>query len=221
MGTRYLLVIAATWVVIGLVVAFFMRRRGFDFYPWFALGSVLGPLIVPLAIERVRFHGVAERESKGTPTPPRRGFDVLVGVDGSDESVAAVASAVSLFGPLMTSLTIATVLDYDSESAVGGVESRRAAQTMLDSAASGIDFDVVETEILFGRADRALAEYARANGVEMIVVGARGSGATEALFGSITSRLVGGCELPVLVGPRSAGTEDQRYAASPQTAVAE
>lgn len=121
----------------------------------------------------------------------------------------------------MTSLTIATVLDYDSESSVGGVESRRAAQTMLDSAASGIDLEVVETEILFGWADRALAEYARAHGVELIVVGVRGRGATEALFGSITSRLVGGCELPILVGPRSAGTQHERHAARTHTAVAE
>jgi len=218
--TRYLWVIALTWVVTGLVVAFFMRRRGFDFYPWLALGTMLGPLVVPLAVERVRFHGVTEREAKSTPTPPRRGLDILVGLDGSGESAAALVSAVELFGPLMTSLTIATVLDYDSES-FGGLESRQAAQTMLEEAASRIDLEVVETRILFGRADRALAEYARANGVEMIVVGARGRGATEALFGSITSRLVGGCKLPVLVGPRSAGTEHQRHAASTQTALAE
>lgn len=210
MATRYLVVIAVAWVAIGLVVAFLMRRRGHDFYPWFALGTVLGPLIVPLAIERARFHGVAERESKSIPTPPRRGFDLLVGLDGSEESATALASAVDLCGPLVTSLTIATVLDYDSESAPGGVELRRAAQAMLDQAASNIDLDLVQTKILFGRADRALAEYARANGVELIVVGARGRGATEALFGSITSRLVGGCQLPVLVGPRSVGTEYER-----------
>lgn len=210
MATKYLLVIVLVWVAIGLVVAFFMRRRGHDFYPWFALGSVLGPLVVPLAIERARFHGVTVGALSRVPRPTRRGFDVLVGLDGSEESAAALVSAVDLFGPLMTSLTIATVLYYDSEAAAGDVESRRAAQTMLDEAASGIDRDVVETEILFGRADQALVEYARANGVELIVVGPRGHGASEALFGSITGRLVGEGEIPVLVGPRSVGTEPGR-----------
>lgn len=165
MDTRYLPIIAMTWVVVGWVVAFSMRRRGFEFLPWFALGSVLGPLMVPLAIERVRFH--------------------------------------------------------HSESSVGGLETRRAVRAVLDEAASGIGLEAVETEILFGRADKALAEYARANAVELIVVGARGRGATEALFGRITSRLFGGCELPALVGPRSAGTEHERYVARTQTALAE
>lgn len=58
-ATRYLLVIAAMWVAIGLVVACLLRRRGHAFYPWFALGTTLGPSIECLAIERARFYGVA------------------------------------------------------------------------------------------------------------------------------------------------------------------
>lgn len=200
MDSNDLLIVAAIWVTIGIICAFVMRRRGHDFYVWLALGTVLGPLVVPLAIERARFHEAVDRESESIPTPARSGFDVVAGVDGSDESLAALNSALELFGDSITSLTIATVLDYDSESAAAGTEPRRQAQEMLDSAAAATSLDFVRTEILYGRADKALAEFARTHGAELIVVGARGHGATEALFGSITSRLVGACEVPVYVG---------------------
>ena len=200
MDSNNLLIVAAVWVAIGVICAFVMRRRGHDFYVWLALGTVLGPLVIPLAIERARFHEALDRRSESIPTPARSGFDVVAGVDGSDESLRAITSALELFGDSMTSLTIATVLDYDSESAAAGIEPRREAQRMLDEAATATEFDLVRTEILFGRADRALAEFARTHGAELIVVGARGHGATEALFGSITQRLVGSCEVPVYVG---------------------
>ncbi len=200
MEANELVFVAAAWVAIGVVCAFVMRRRGHDFYVWLALGTVLGPLVVPLAVERARFHGAIDRRSESLPTPPRSGLDVVAGVDGSEESMVAIESALGLFGDSMTSLTIATVLDYDSEFAAAGREPREQAQAMLDEAASRTGLDLVRTEILYGRADRALAEYARAHGAELIVVGARGHGATEALFGSITQRLVGSCEVPVYVG---------------------
>lgn len=210
MNSNDLLIVAAVWVAIGVVCAFVMRRRGHDFYVWLALGTVLGPLVIPLAIERARFHETVDRRSESIPTPARSGFDVVAGVDGSDESLAAITSALELFGNSITSLTIATVLDYDSESAKAGNEPRLQAQGMLDEAAAATELDLVRTEILYGRADRALAEWARNYGAELIVVGARGHGATEALFGSITQRLVGACEVPVFVGaslsPRYAGS---------------
>jgi nucleotide-binding universal stress UspA family protein len=65
-----------------------------------------------------------------------------------------------------------------------------------------LHFEPTETRLLFGRADEALKKYANEAGIEVIVVGARGHGLSEALFGSVTSRLVGGCEVPVLVGPK-------------------
>lgn len=201
MTTRSLLILAGVWVLTGIVVAFLMRRRGHEFAVWLALGVILGPLMIPLAIERARYHSMAERESRAIPTPPHKGFDVVAGVDGSEESAQAIKSALKLFGDQVTSLTVATVLDYDSESAAAGPEPKENAQRMLDEIVADIGVDWVKTEILFGRADVALAEFARVHGAELIVVGARGHGATEALFGSITERLVGVCEIPIYVGP--------------------
>ncbi len=209
MEANELLIVAAVWVAIGLVCAFVMRRRGHDFYVWLALGTVLGPLVIPLAVERARFHGVHDRQSRIIPTPPPTGLDLVAGVDGSEESLAAVRSALDLFGDTLTSLTLVTVLDFDSESSAAGSEPRVEAQEMLDRAAAGTGLDFVRTEILYGRADRALAEFARTHGAELIVVGARGHGATEALFGSITGKLVGSCEVPIYVGASATASRSE------------
>ncbi len=52
--------------------------------------------------------------------------------------------------------------------------------SMLEEAARGLTHDDLRTEILFGRPDEALINFAEANDIELIVVGARGHGASEA-----------------------------------------
>ena len=200
MSTRFLILVALVWAAIGVVVAFLMRRRGHDFSVWLVLGVALGPLVVPLAVERARYHSAAKHQPRGAPTPPHVGFDVLAAVDGSDESVRAIDTALTLFGGLVSSVTVATVLDFDSEASIPGLESQAAAREMLDDVADRVQYDTVHTELLFGRPDEVLAEHARTSGMELIVVGARGHGTSEALFGSVTGRLVGSSEIPVYVG---------------------
>jgi nucleotide-binding universal stress UspA family protein len=201
-STNALMVVALTWLVIGLLVAVVMRRRGFDFWVWLALGALLGPLSVPLAYERAVFHPV-EYESTYRPKKAAGRLDVLAGFDGSTESVSAVRSALVLFGDSVTSVTLVTVLDRDSGASPAGAESQAEARQLLAQAAGEIGFEPVETELLFGRPDEAMAEYANERDFELIVVGARGHGVSETLFGSVTGRLVGGSGVPVLVGPRA------------------
>jgi nucleotide-binding universal stress UspA family protein len=215
METVEIFLIALAWVLSGVATAFVMRRRGHDLAVWLGLGSVLGPFIIPLAIERARFHEAASAGSRVIETPIRRGFDVVAGIDRSDEAIAAVDAAVELFGHSITTLTLVTVLDYDAQSAAAGFEPREKAQEVLDELAARVDVGFVRTQILFGRADRELAEYASTHGAELIVVGARGHGTSEALFGSITSRLVGACGVPVFVGPSSIESEDASQAHVP------
>lgn len=202
--TSYLILIALVWAVIGLLIAFVMRRRGHDFFVWLVLGVPLGPLVVPLAIERVRFHEAAEHQSRGAPTPPHAGFDLVAGVDGSQEAVDAIETAIALFGGMLSSVTLATVVDFDAIESFTGQDTQTAARDLLDRVAASVSYEPVDKIVLFGRPDVALAEFARTSGTELIVVGARGHGATEALFGSITAKLVGQSEIPVFVGPSTA-----------------
>lgn len=199
-ASRGLAIVAMIWLVIGLTMGLLMRRRGHDFWIWLVLGSILGPLAIPMAIERARLHPIEYREP--SPKGGAGRFDILAGIDGSPESVAAVKAALTLFANNCTSLTLAKVLDFDSGGLVTGAESQVEARRQLQKAAEDIGFRPVETRLLFGRADRALMEHADEAGIELVVVGARGHGMSESLFGSVTSRLVGGYHLPVFVGPQ-------------------
>lgn len=202
MNTSVLLYVVLIWVAVGLVLAFVMRRRGHDFAVWLVLGAVLGPLAVPLAIERVRFHRASERLWRSTGSPPHLGFDLLAAVDGSEEAVMALETALGLFGDRISSLTLVTVRDYDSQASYTGQEVQTEARQLLDEVAQQLSYEPVDKQVLFGHPAEAIAEFARTSGMELIVVGARGHGASESLFGSVTARLVGSSEVPVFVGPK-------------------
>lgn len=42
----------------------------------------------------------------------------------------------------------------------------------------------------------------RRTGIELIVIGSRGHGASETLFGCVATGLVGASDIPVFLGPR-------------------
>ena len=97
-ATQVLVVLAvlAVWVLIGLVTAVVMRRRGHHLFAWGALRVLMGPLVIPLAISSVRSD--APSEAVIEPGDPGIGpIDVLIAVDGSPEATAAMYSAVELF----------------------------------------------------------------------------------------------------------------------------
>ena len=198
-----LVVVASVWLLAGVVIAIVMRRRGHDFWVWLALGCTLGPLAAPLAIERARFHPIEYREEPPTRRPGA--LDVLAGIDGSPEAIAAVRAALELLGSCVTSLTLVRVVDYDSGGEYTGSDVRDEALAQLREAAEAIEYENAETRLLFGRPDHAMVEYAHIINAGLIVVGARGRGLSQRLFGSVTSRLVGGHAIPVFVGPRDPG----------------
>jgi nucleotide-binding universal stress UspA family protein len=190
---RFVAGIAVAWVLTGVVLAVLMRRRGHHLPVWLALGSVLGPFAVPLALERLR-----DRPAPNVTTTA--GCDLLVGVDGSADSVAALHDALALLGDRVTSVTVATVIAHDERGTTSGDEARHSARRVLDDMVSQVEGHEIHAEILYGRADEALIAYAEAAGAEVIAVGARGRGASRTLFGSTAERLAGRSPVPVLVG---------------------
>jgi hypothetical protein len=89
-----LLGVFLTWAAIGVTGAVVMGRRGYAPFSWLVLGAVLGPLVVPLAFARTRqTRQFPQVTDVGTWRGP---VDVLVGVDGSAESItAAIVVALS------------------------------------------------------------------------------------------------------------------------------
>jgi nucleotide-binding universal stress UspA family protein len=198
--TLWLLVGLTAWCAIGIVVSIWMRRRGHALFMWAYLGAVLGPLVVPLALDAI----ARERSESVTDVgvlPPEPGkVNVLVGIDGSEESFAAARSVVALLDQRSGRLTLAAVIDFDS--ADGPSEARRAAVRHLSDVATDISLDRAEQAILVGVPADALEHASRDGGFDLLVVGRRGRGASRALLGSVAVRLASSADVSVLIGRR-------------------
>ncbi|MEX1091872.1 MAG: universal stress protein [Acidimicrobiia bacterium] len=198
--TQILIVLLiTTWVAGGAAVAVVMRRSGHDFGFWLTLGMLLGPLSAFFAQER---HRLDMRQEIDRIREFHVGhFDALAGIDGSEESITAVQTALSLLGGTLNSLTLVTVLDYEASGSFTGVISQSHAYSRLADVASKLDFEPIEKRLLYGSPAETIARFAQEGGFELIILGARGQGMSKALFGSVTAKLTGSTRVPVFVGP--------------------
>jgi nucleotide-binding universal stress UspA family protein len=133
-----------------------------------------------------------------------RRLRVLAGVDGSAESTAALAGAVELLGDKLGHLTIAVVLDYDGDlSNVPGAEQERADDVLRVNVerVSALVATAPDAVVLVGRPADALVKHARDTACDVIVVGPRGHGASQWLFGSVASHMARGVGIPVMIMP--------------------
>lgn len=187
------LLAAAGWLAVGVAASLVMGRRGHDAAPWLVMGMLFGPFTALFALEarheeRLRPELVSPRGSRGTGS-----VDVLVGFDGSAESGAAVGTTTALLGPRLGRLTLATVVSYD-----GGVEGDRAARVALERQAA-VTPGPPRLEILHGRPSQALLARAVADGYDVLAIGTRGAGASNALLGSTAVDLARSAGIPVLL----------------------
>jgi nucleotide-binding universal stress UspA family protein len=196
--TAFALILVAIWCAVGLSVSAWMRRRGHAFFTWSYVGVVLGPFVIPLAIDAI----ARERRDAVTTIPALPTTDrvaVLVGFDGSTESLAAARAAATLLGNRIGRFTFATVLDYDS----GSSEQQDRARHEISMAMHALPVPASEPVLLVGSPAPVLADAAHAGGFDLLVVGSRGRGASRALLGSVASRLARGAGMPVLIGGAS------------------
>jgi nucleotide-binding universal stress UspA family protein len=194
--------VVALWAATGVTASIVMGRRGHHWYTWLLLGVVFGPLVVPIAINAARTArhdplSRAHRLSEGAMGPGA--VDVLVGIDGSVESAAALRAALRLFADRIGRLTLAAVVDYDTATSgrPWGTE-RDATEELVRSAGSVTDREP-GTVLLAGHPATALLKYATEEGYEVLFVGRRGHGASKALLGSTAMRLAQDGGVPVVV----------------------
>ncbi len=209
-ATTALFILAAAWVGAGLLVALVMGRHGHDPFAWWLLGTVLGPLVVPLVISAERHR--AERARLVRAGEPGRGpVDVLVGIDGSPEAAAALATVLDLLGPRLGRLALATVTDLDASvehdrlQAQACLQLQRQAETVrawLSTQPRGPGQDgprIPELLLLAGRPADALQRLAVESGYDLLVVGTRGAGLSKVLLGSTATVLAAHAKVPVLL----------------------
>ncbi len=180
-------------------MAVVMRRSGHDFGLWLTFGMLLGPFTAFFAHER---HRLDMQEGVGRFREAHPGqFDALAGIDGSEESINAVQSALTLIGETLDTLTLVTALDYEASGSFTGIVSQSDAYSRLAGVASNLDFEPITKKVLYGSPAETIARFAEQGGYELIILGARGHGMSKALFGSVTAKLAGGTRVPVFVGP--------------------
>lgn len=201
--TTVVFVVAGAWIAVGLSLALVMGRRGFSPATWLLLGVGLGPLVFPLALWSLREAGDVHVRRAVTGGGEGAGaVDVLVGIDGSSAAEDALRAVRRIMGPAIGRLTLATVIDLDAASSARRWESEERAEAALDALAASSSGPGPRpgTVVLAGSPATALVGYAAAQGYEVLVVGRRGHGASQALLGSVAAKLSQGSDgLPVLI----------------------
>lgn len=195
-------VVAVCWVLLGLIVGLWMVRRGHD-PRWAVIAVALGPIFVPIALERVERR---PRLAVPRPQPSERENDavggprVLVGLDGSTESQQALACALDILGSRCGLLMLAEVVCYDATEDVTQADITAATQRLAAAATTARDaVQQVRFEVLAGPPGEALRRFAEDQDMDLLVVGRRGRGLSPRLLGSVSSDLVHHSHLPVLV----------------------
>lgn len=138
--------------------------------------------------------------------------EILVAIDGSTGSRAAVDEAVELAGPLGAHITFVAVRKapssllgtpfYECRLARDLGEVRVAANAALDQARqAGIE---ARAEVLEGSAADEILSFADNCRADLIVMGSRGHGALAgALLGSVSSAVAQHAGVPVLVAKQT------------------
>lgn len=188
------ILVAGTWLSIGVVLALVMGRRGHGAWGWLVLGAVMGPFAIALALDAGRHHeALHETVAQGT-TWGGGSVDVVVGVDGSPEADAAAVGVIALFGSRLGRVTLAAVVPYDS-----GREVEAQARANVKRAGRHFERGTASLEVLSGPPAEALVRLANEGGYDLVAIGARGRGRSKALLGSAATRLARGSKVPVLI----------------------
>lgn len=200
MGLSWVDLTIAAWVVVACVTVIFMSRRGHSGARWVVLAFLLGPIALPLAAWgrfRSRFSRPKLLPGHGQASG---GVMMLVGVDGSRESMDALRTALALFAEHIGRLTLAHVLTFESASPRS--PERQAADAVLREAVATAE-ELGSSEpvavILAGDPATALVDHALVNGDELIVVGPHGGGESALLLGNVAAALTRQQRVPALV----------------------
>jgi nucleotide-binding universal stress UspA family protein len=165
------------------------------------VGIVLGPLVAPVAVGMRRDAPAAFSRPLADPATGPGPVDVLVGIDGSALAARAARVAVELLEQRIGRFTLVSAVDYEA-AGEGLPEGRAAVEAELERVAAEIEPSlgrVPGTVLVAGRAVSAIADFADRENYGLIAIGARGAGASRAVFGSVASALARRGHVPTLV----------------------
>ena len=181
-----------------------MQRRGLGALEGMVMGSVTDRLLHEDITASVYLTGTSERSWECNKA------DILVAVDDSSHSDAALAEAAVLIGKCaeINQVVVCSVTDAASyaEAVENGKMPEKESLAVLDRAASileasGVPSDRVEKVARYGRNPAtALEEEIKNRNVNMVFMGRRGRGQLKELFmGSVSTRIINCCPEQTIV----------------------
>lgn len=201
------------WFALGLASAAYLGRHGRRHPAWYIIGLALGPIMLPIALEMaprgsMLLDRTGERSVPATAGPRRT---VLVAVDGSPESEAALREAVRDL-PEETRFVLLTVMDPDLRD---DRVARARAEELLAECSERLPRHGVEAvvETAAGNPAEVIVDRALAEEADLIVMGRRGHGLSQRLLGSVADQVVRRSPMPVLLGREHASARPRRIGA--------
>lgn len=197
-GVLFPSLVLLTWVAIGLASVVFLGRRGRRSPAWYAIGVVLGPILLPIALELGQRDGVLL--ARVVPEPDQPTMTVLAAVDGSAESHEAMLDAARVLAPQGARFVLLTVLDPDV--AVNDPDAQPRARSLLESRAAGLPEACLPPafEVAMGDPGQSILDRAAAHDADLVVLGRRGHGVSERILGSVADYVVRRSRRAVLLG---------------------
>lgn len=214
----FVLIVLLLWLAAGLGGALFLARRGYRDRTWWFLGAMLGPLFVPIALERGRGQQqVVERTPAAGGTTDADGAPtVVVGVDGSAESDRSVRDTVRLFGEGDARVVLVMAVDPDIVEFHDDTERDRCRTLLTERAGWFPEARAPAVEIASGEPGRVLLDVAESEGADLVVVGRRGKGMSHSLLGSVAQYVTRHARTPVLLAaPKGTGSSARTAGAKP------
>jgi len=199
MDVLFPVLVLVTWVATGFAGAVYLGRHGRRSAAWYAVGFVLGPVFLPIAVEMAEPRGTLLTQTRGTDGAPAA-LRVLAAVDGSPEAGDAIDDAARLLGRTGAQFIFLTVLDPDQ--AAGDPRVRESAERLLTDLSDRLPVGArpVAQEVAVGQPVEMILDRAAADAVDLVVLGRRGRGLSRAVLGSVADAVVRRSPRPVMLG---------------------
>ncbi|MGN9777721.1 universal stress protein [Micromonospora sp. H33] len=198
----WVLLVAVVWLTVGLLTAaWFVIRAGHPHRLWYVVGGLLGPLFIPIAVERGRANATVVDVVHRPQIRQGTGLRVAVGVDGSPESDRALRAIARALGRTASELVLITVTSPDLVGDDVRTE-QRAARRMLDERVEALpdELPAPTTQVVRGHPVDALLAAAETHDVDLLVVGRHGHGMRDRLLGSVAEELTRRSSRALLLG---------------------
>lgn len=195
------LAVVAIWASTGVAIAAVLARYGHSFWLFAAIGVAYGPLLLFVWLRGASGQPTQSLLHASGATPETGWIDVLVGLDGSNDSIVSAGRVLKTLGPAVRRVRLTSAIDHEMFNAPDAFTIDDERLVYLEHAAAALGTRDAELSLVSGQPASALMEHVDANEFDLLIVANHGSHVASALRGSTVARLARSSSVPVLIGP--------------------